>query len=148
MKDTSKRIPKVTGVLWIVWGAVHVLAGVMTMLQDPSSGLAAIADAVAADLLVHSYHPAVAGVLNQHGWNLLWIGLITLVGGVMVWRANRTAIWLTCMIGGLADLGYFLFLDLPGHVNFVPGTVMTLISGSAIVLSAWVWYSERTRPLS
>jgi len=148
MKDTSKRLLKVTGALWIVWGAVHVLAGLMTMLQDPSSGLAAIADAVAADLLVHNYHPAVGGVLNQHGWNLLWIGVTTLVGGVMVWRANRTAIWLTCMIGGLADLGYFLFLDLPGHVNFVPGTVMTLISGSAIVLSAWVWYSERTRPLS
>jgi len=148
MKDTSKRLLKVTGALWIVWGAVHVLAGLMTMLQDPSSGLAAIADAVAADLLVHNYHPAVGGVLNQHGWNLLWIGVTTLVGGVMVWRANRTAIWLTCMIGGLADLGYFLFLDLPGHVNFVPGTVMTMISGSAIVLSAWVWYSERFRSLS
>lgn len=64
----------------------------------------------------------------------------------MVWRANRTAIWVTGMIGGLADLGFFLLLDLPGYVNFVPGTVMTLISGSAIILSAWVWYSERPRP--
>lgn len=41
-------------------------------------------------------------------------------------------------IGGLADLGYLLFVDLPGYVNFFPGTVMTFISGSAIVLSFWV----------
>jgi hypothetical protein len=35
----------------------------------------------------------------------------------------------------LADLGYFIFLDLGGFVNFVPGTVMTLISSAAIILS-------------
>jgi hypothetical protein len=53
-----------------------------------------------------------------------------------------------CMIGGLAGLAYFLFLDASGHVNFVPETIKTLISGSAIVLSAWVGYSERFSPLS
>ncbi len=38
------------------------------------------------------------------------------------------------------DLGHF--------VNFVPGTVMTIFSGSAIVLSAWAWLSnhEATQP--
>ena len=46
-------------------------------------------------------------------------------------------------VGGLADLGYFLFVDLGGFAMFVPGTVMTLISASAIVLSGWVWFSKQ-----
>lgn len=54
-----------------------------------------------------------------------------------------TAVWVTALIGGLADIGYFLFVDLGGFVNFVPGTVMTLISAAAIVLSGWVWISCR-----
>ena len=41
-------------------------------------------------------------------------------------------------------MGYFLFIDLGGFVNFVPGTVMTLISASAILLSLWVWAANRT----
>jgi hypothetical protein len=45
-----------------------------------------------------------------------------------------------CLIGGLADLGYFLFLDLGGYVNFLPATMMTLISGAAIVSSFYTYY--------
>jgi hypothetical protein len=115
----------------------------MTIVQAPSEGFAAIADAVAPALLVAEYHPAVGGVLNQHGFNLLWIGLATVVGAVFIWRSNMTAIWVTGMVGGLADASYLLFVDLPGYVNFFPGTVMTLISASAIALSFWVWLPGR-----
>jgi len=82
-------------------------------------------------------------VLNQHAWNLLWFGIVTIIGAVFIWRGNRTAIWVTGMVGGLADLGYLVFLDLPGFVRFFPGTVMTLISASAVALSLWVWLSRR-----
>lgn len=142
---TSTRITalKVAAALWVIWGLVHMLAGVMTILQAPSEGFAAIADAVDPALLVADYHPAVGGVLNQHGFNLLWIGLATLVGAVFIWRGNLTAIWVTAMVGGLADVGYLLFVDLPGHVNFFPGTLMTLISASAILLSFRVLLSNR-----
>ena len=82
-------------------------------------------------------------VINQHGFNLLWIGLATTIGAVFIWRGNMTAIWVAAMVGGLADVGYFLFMDLGGFVHFVPGTVMTLISASAILLSFWVWLAGR-----
>ena len=42
-----------------------------------------------------------------------------------------------------AVAGYFLFMDLGGFVNFVPGTIMRLVSASAILLSGWVWLSNR-----
>ena len=143
MTDTHKLALKVAAVLWIIWGLEHMLAGVMVLSSDATGGIQAIADAIDPAALEVAYHPAVGGILNQHGWNLAWFGLATFIGAFMIWRKNRTAIWVTSMIGGLADLGYLLFVDVPGYVNFVPGTVMTLISGSAILLSLWVWFSSR-----
>jgi hypothetical protein len=136
---------KAAAVLWVIWGLVHTLAGVMVLSSDSTGGFQAIADAVDPAALTADYHAAVGGVLNQHGWNLAWFGLATIIGSVLIWRQNLTAIWVTGMIGGLADMGYLLFVDFPGFVNFVPGTIMTFISGSAIVLCFWVWLSVRSK---
>lgn len=133
---------KTAAILWVVWGLVHVAAGLIVLTADATSGFQAIADAVAPDLLSHDYHAAVGGVLNQHGWNLAWFGVVTIIGAVYVWRFSVTAIWVVGLVGGMADLGYFLFVDIPGYVNFVPGTLMTLISGSALLLSLWAWWGR------
>lgn len=144
MTNTQKTVLKVAALLWIVWGLVHTLAGVIVLSSDASGGFQAIADAVEPAALQAEYHEAVGGILNQHGWNLGWFGVATIIGAVLIWRQNMTAIWVTGMIGGLADIGYLLFVDLPGYVNFVPGTFMTFVSGSAVLLSFWVWLSNRT----
>ena len=135
---------KVSAVLWVIWGLVHTLAGILVIPVDASAGFAAIADAVDPSELAGDYHPAVNGILDQHGWNLLWGGLVTVVGAVFIWRKNLTAIWVTGMVGGLLDVGYLIFVDFPGFVHFVPGTLMTIISGSAVALSFWVWLSNRS----
>ncbi|MEO1452269.1 MAG: hypothetical protein AAFV31_00485 [Pseudomonadota bacterium] len=143
MTDSQALVLKIAAVLWIVWGAVHLFAGIVVLTSDASAGFAAIADAVDPATLRADYHPAAGGILNQHGWNLGWFGIATMIGAVLIWRRNITAIWVTGMVGGLADLGYLLFVDFPGYVNVFPGTVMTLISGTAIVISFWVWLSKR-----
>jgi len=143
MTKTQTTVLKVAAVLWVIWGLVHMLAGVMTIAQETPGAVAGIADAVDPALLANTYHAAVGAVINQHGFNLLWIGLATTIGAVFIWRGNMTAIWVAAMVGGLADVGYFLFMDLGGFVHFVPGTVMTLISASAILLSFWVWLAGR-----
>ena len=144
MTSLQKNALRVTAILWLLWGLVHVLAGVMVLINDATGGLRAVADAVDPAALLADYHGAVEGVLNQHGWNLGWFGVATIIGAAMIWRQNRTAIWVTGMVGGLADVGYLLFLDFPGYVNFVPGTVMTFISGAAVLLCFWVWWSTRS----
>ena len=141
MTDTHKLAFKVAAVLWIIWGLVHMLAGTIVLSSDATGGFQAIADAVDPAALEATYHPAVGGILNQHGWNLAWFGLATFIGAFLIWRQNMTAIWVTGMVGGLADAGYLLFVDVPGFVNFMPGTVMTLVSGAAILLSFWVWFA-------
>ncbi len=134
---------RVAAILWVIWGLVHMLAGFIVIPADASGGFQAIADGVDPALLAADYHPAVGGILNQHGWNLLWGGFVTVVGAVFIWRQNFTAIWVTGMVGGLLDIGYLVFVDIPGYVNFVPGTLMTMVSASAILLSFWVWLTER-----
>ncbi|MEL6955716.1 MAG: hypothetical protein AAFO88_03655 [Pseudomonadota bacterium] len=144
MSNTQKLALKASAVLWVIWGLVHMLAGAIVIPADATGGFQAITDAIDPALLENDYHPAVGGVLNQHGWNLFWGGAVTVIGAVFIWRANTTAIWVTGMVGGLLDVGYLVFVDIPGYVNFVPGTLMTLVSGSAILLSFWVWWSSRT----
>ncbi|TRX49310.1 hypothetical protein FNH22_27170 [Fulvivirga sp. M361] len=135
---------KTAAVLWFIWGAVHILAGVMTdkfiLSGDISGAVGGIADAVDPATLQMNYPDATGAVIGQHGFNLLWIGLTTLICCFYVWKGSKNAIFLAALTGGLADLGYFLFMDLGGYVNFVPGTVMTLVSSAAIILSFTAYF--------
>ena len=135
---------RIAAVLWIVWGLVHALAGVLTISGDTATAVQGIADGVSPELLSLDYPYAVGAIVNQHGWNLLWFGLATVVGAIFIWRGSVTAIFTTAMIGGLADLGYLVFLDLGGYVNFVPGTLMTIVSASAIGLSFYAYFKTKS----
>ena len=115
----------------------------MIIPADPQAAVTAILDGVDPARLAADYPAELSGILSQHGWNLGWFGIATVVGGVFIWRGSMTAIWVTALIGGLADVGYFVFVDLPGYNLFLPGTLMTIVSATAIVLSFWVWWSSR-----
>lgn len=132
---------KISSILWIIWGIVHILAGIMTMkgilTNDISSSIAGIADAIDPKTLQMNYPRAAGAVIGQHGFNLFWIGITTFISAILIWKGNRNAIFLAAITGGLADLGYFLFMDLGGFVNFIPGTIMTLVSSLAIILSLY-----------
>ena len=137
---------RVAAVLWIVWGIVHIFAGVMTMhfitSGEIGNAVSGIADAVPPNSLQMDYPSAAGAIIGQHGFNLFWIGIVTFVSAFFIWRKNKYAIFLAAITGGLADLGYFLFMDLGGYVHFVPGTVMTLVSSAAIILSFYVYFKS------
>ena len=139
MNSLGSIFNKSAAILWIIWGLVHILAGVMTMKgvlsSDISSSVAGIADAVDPASLTMDYPKAVGGIIGQHGFNLFWIGIVTFLSAFYVWKGNKNAIFLAALTGGLADLGYFIFMDLGGFVNFIPGTIMTIVSSLAIILS-------------
>jgi hypothetical protein len=137
---------KVSAVLWIIWGLVHILAGVMTMkgilTDDIGSSIIGIADGVNPEALKMDYPKAAGAVIGQHGFNLLWIGFLTFIAAFFIWKGSKNAIFLAAICGGLADLGYFLFLDLGGFVKFVPGTIMTFISSLAIITSLYAHFKR------
>ncbi|QDV43825.1 hypothetical protein Enr13x_36850 [Stieleria neptunia] len=134
-EKTSVWLLRLAAVLWVIWGLVHVLAGVMTITQDTPEAIGGIADAVDPETLKLAYPDAAGAVINQHGFNLLWIGAVTTICAIFVWRRSKPAMLLAALVAGLADVGYFLFMDLGGFVNFIPGTLMTLICLAAIVSS-------------
>jgi len=145
MKNLSLLL-KISSVLWVIWGLVHILAGSLTMYfvlsGDISSSISGIADAVNPSSLQMNYPDAAGAVIGQHGFNLFWIGLVTLICAIFIWKKNKNAIFLAAITGGLADLGYFLFLDLGGFVHFVPGTIMTIFSSLAIISSFYAYFKS------
>ncbi|MEL6179015.1 MAG: hypothetical protein AAFS10_08670 [Myxococcota bacterium] len=143
MKATTIAL-RIAAILWVVWGLVHMFAGVVTMINPTPQAVAGIADAVDPATLLDVVYPDAAGALiNQHGWNLAWGGLVTVICAPFVWKGDARGIFLAALVGGLLDIGYFIFLDLGGYVHFVPGTVMTIFSGSAIVLSFYAHFASQ-----
>ena len=138
-------------VLWIIWGLVHILAGVMTMkgvlTDDISASIIGIADAVEPSTLQIDYPKAAGAVIGQHGFNLFWIGIVTFISAFYIWKGNKNAIFLAALTGGLADLGYFLFMDLGGYVKFMPGTLMTIVSSLAVITSFYYYYTNKKEAL-
>lgn len=134
---------KTSSILWVIWGIVHIFAGIVVLTNDSVTAVQAIADGVDAKLLLATYPDAVGAIINQHGWNLAWFGLVTIAGAFLIWRNNYFAVFVTALIGGMADLGYFIFLDIGGFVNFIPGTIMTIFSSLAIILSFSAYFKSR-----
>ncbi|MDP4665698.1 MAG: hypothetical protein NWS37_05635 [Flavobacteriaceae bacterium] len=138
---------KTAAILWVIWGLVHVFAGVITvggvLLGNTSGAIAGIADDVDPSLVEMDYPAALSAILSQHGFNLFWIGITTFICAFYVWKGNKNAVFLAALVGGLTDLGYFLFLDLGGFVKFMPGTVMTIVSALAIVTSFYAHFKKR-----
>jgi len=133
---------KSSSILWIVRGLDHAIFGIMIISGDTGFGIQAIGNGV--ELTRVNYPDVLGAIMNQHGWNLLWFGVVTTVGAVLIWRGSNIAIWINAMIGGLADLGYFMFLDLGGYVKFFPGTVMTIIALAAILLSLGAYFKNKS----
>ena len=142
-QQNTHMLLKISAILWVIWGVVHALAGVLTISQETAGAVAGIADRVDPALLAMDYPDAVGAVVNQHGFNLLWGGVVTIIGGIFIWRKNVAAIFVSALVGGLLDVGYFIFIDLGGYNNFVPGTVMTIISSLAIILSFYAYFRRK-----
>lgn len=138
---------KTSSVLWVIWGLVHMFAGVMTITQDPAGAITGIADAVDPESIKSLTYPAaLGGILGQHGYNLFIAGSVTTLSSFFIWKKSTTWIFIAAFVGGLFDIGYFAFIDLGGFGNFVPGTVMTLICATAISMSLYVYFMELKHP--
>lgn len=140
---TTSTLLKLSAILWVIWGLVHALAGVLTISGDTATAAAGIADAVDPSTLAMNYPAAIGAIINQHGFNLLWAGVVTIIGGVYIWRRSVASIFVTALVGGLLDLGYLIFIDLGGYNKFVPGTLMTIISATAIALSFYAYFQSK-----
>ena len=130
--------------LWLIWGVFHVFIGVALIAflqgEHPTGDLSSIPEVLDVEMLGSDSTFAAIANLKQHAFNLAWIGLIVTIAAIYVWKANPLAIATIVVVGGLADLGYFVFLDLGGFAE-PPGPQMTYIMATAIALSAYAYLS-------
>lgn len=134
---------KASAVLWVIWGLVHMLAGIMTVMQEPGGAISGIADAVDPEMIKSMTYPlALGGILSQHGYNLFIAGAVTTLSSIFIWKKSISWIFIAAFVGGLFDIGYFIFIDLGGFANFFPGTVMTLVCATAILMSLYVYFND------
>lgn len=129
----------------MIRGLKHAFAGIVTIVQDAPQAVQGIADGLDPAVLDVFYPAATGAVINQLGFNLLWIECVTTHCALFVWRRSATANFLAALAGGLAGVGYFFFMDLGGLIKFVPGTVMMMFSSAAIVTSFIVYFKHLKR---
>ncbi|MEL6330098.1 MAG: hypothetical protein AAFR38_10580 [Planctomycetota bacterium] len=136
MRPTARWLLRASAVLWAIWGIVHVLAGVMTLrlllAGRTAEAIQGITARVPLEELAGDYHPAASAVLSQHAMNLAWFGLVTLIAAPFVWIGRRAMVYTAVLVGGMADLAFFIFIDLGGFAA-PPGPQMTYICAGAIV---------------
>lgn len=96
---------RIGAILYILWGLVHLAAAYDAFLtasaQEP--GL-------------------VQGRLMQEAWYIGFFSILAIAVAVtMNWRNSRTGYFVNLVAVSAADLGFILFVLLPGHIPPWPG---------------------------
>ena len=125
---SSKIIFRTTSLLWGLWGVVHLLGGLM-MLFALKGGLESVPESVDVKNLPPLH---IVPTLMEHNFNNTWFGLVILIGSFFVWKANRNAVLFCSVVGGLAHLGFAIFIVFPGHGDIV-GVVLSFVVLAAII---------------
>ena len=64
----------------------------------------------------------VSGKINQGAWDLLFFALGAMALAVFYnWQNDRLGYWLNLILVSAADIGFIIFVLIPGYVTFFPG---------------------------
>lgn len=119
---------KVGAVIYGIWGLIHVAGGAMLLADassdNPTKALISIGSGFPETEIPAVTHPASAGVLAFHSFNLLWMGLVVAaVAFTMNWKNSKAGFWFNTAIIGFADIGLIVFMLVPGIVKFEEGII-------------------------
>ena len=96
---------KIGAVLYVLWGLLHLQAArLVYMLGD-------------------SLEPGmVQGRVYQDAFNLLFFALFGIAVAIAYnWHNSRLGYWLNLVVVSAADIGFILYVLMPGYVPLVPG---------------------------
>ncbi len=64
----------------------------------------------------------VRGKLNQGAWDLVFFALASiLIAVIFNWKNDHRGYWMNLILVSAADLGFIIFVLIPGYVEFFPG---------------------------
>ena len=110
---------KIGAVMYVLWGLFHLLAARLQFV------------------LGQTLEPGVVqGRIYQNAWNLLFFTVFSIVVGLLLnWKNGRLGYWLNLVVVSAADVGFVLFVLIPGHVPMVPGAAGPLLWILAVIFS-------------
>lgn len=90
---------------YVIWGLLHITASIDEFM------------------LAKGLEPGlVQGKINQGAWDLLFFALFAIVVAVRYnWRNDSLGYWLNLIVISAADIGFIIFVLIPGYVTFFPG---------------------------
>jgi hypothetical protein len=110
---------KIGSVSYVIWGLLHIVAAVQGFQLGASlqPGL-------------------VQGKINQGAWDLLFIALAAISISILYnWKNSVLGYWLNLLLVSIADIGFIIFVLLPGHVELFPGILGPVFWISTAVFS-------------
>ena len=110
---------KVGAAAYVMWGILHIQAARLVFL------------------LGDSLEPGmVQGRIYQDAFSLLFFAIFGIAVAVWLnWRNSRLGYWLNLVVISAADIGFIVYVLLPGYVPLVPGGLGPLLWVVAIIFS-------------
>ena len=120
-------LARIGAILYVLWGVLHIVAAfkVYSLGQSLEPG-------------------TVQGRIFQDAWNLLFFALFgTAVAVKYNWRNSKLGYWLNFVVVSAGDIGFIIFLLIPGYLPLVPGALGPLLWLLALAFSTAAIYRER-----
>ncbi len=110
---------KLGAVTYVLWGLLHIQAARLVYM------------------LGNSLEPGmVQGRVFQDAYNLLFFALFGIAVAVMLnWKNSRLGYWLNLVVVSAADIGFIVYVLMPGYVPLVPGGLGPLLWILAVIFS-------------
>ena len=110
---------KLGAVAYVLWGLLHIQAARLVYL------------------LGNSLDPGmVQGRVYQDAFNLLFFALFGIAVAVMLnWKNSRLGYWLNLVVVSAADIGFVVYVLVPGYAPMVPAGLGPLLWVLALICS-------------
>ncbi|MEM6532453.1 MAG: hypothetical protein AAF654_07505 [Myxococcota bacterium] len=140
----NSKATKLVALLWFAWSLLHILPGLITIDHALSADISAISflfPETKPEAVMRDYPGEVRAIsitFGQHGFNLLWFGLVALVAsGFIAFRPSRVVLIVSGVVIGFADLGALFATFIIGRIDVV-GAVIFAGTGLGIGLTVFV----------
>ncbi|MCW5297775.1 hypothetical protein DXT88_06255 [Herbaspirillum lusitanum] len=103
--NKSNTNAKIGAVLYIIWALLHVMAANSVYMMG------------------RSLEPSMLqGRIFQSAWNLLFFSITGIAIAITLnWKNNVWGYWINFAVVGVADVGFILFVLVPGYMPVWPG---------------------------
>jgi hypothetical protein len=110
---------KLGSITYVLWGVLHLVAArkVYELGQSLDPGI-------------------VQGRIFQDAWSLLFFAIFGIVIAIFLnWKNSRLGYWLNLIVVSAGDIGFVVFILIPGYIPLIPGAIGPILWVLAAIFS-------------